>query len=417
MNGMTSAKTSLYADTRFRYLVAANVSSSIGLGITMIAIPWLLVSSPGGNQILGYITLAMTIFNFIMTPLIGGLIDRVSRKKLLIIGEIAGLLIMLFFSLLGFMNQTYDVWHYIVVCVTGSLYYTIFYPTMFAFTQECFEKQYYKTLNGAMEVQSQLASMIAGGIASILIMKMELQWILLINSLTYLMAIIFFMKVRLVKRSETLLQPVTEQKKMIAGFTYVWKYPIMFYFLLCTTFPFIGVMITNFLFPVYLQQVHNASAWVYGVETMIYCLGAVCAGLLIPIISQKIGNEKTMIISVFCYTMAISLIVFADIPLFLCLMFFLALGNAGSRVARQTFMMEHIPNEYIGRVDSVIRLIGLFIRVLLLALFTKLVSLQSVIICFVLLSGILCLASISVYLLWKRGLFLKKEHLLVKGEG
>lgn len=65
MTQSKSAKTSLYTDTRFRYLVAANVASSIGLEITMIAIPWLLVSSPGGSQILGYITLAMTIFNFL----------------------------------------------------------------------------------------------------------------------------------------------------------------------------------------------------------------------------------------------------------------------------------------------------------------------------------------------------------------
>jgi len=150
---------------------------------------------------------------------------------------------------------------------------------------------------------------------------------------------------------------------------------------------------------------------VYGSQSMIYSLGAVCAGLFIPIVSQKIGNEKTMVFSVLCYTVAISLIIFVEIPLFLCLMFFLALGNAGARVARATFMMEHIPNEYIGRVDSVIRLIGLFIRMLLLAVFTKLVSFQLVIICFVLLSGILCLASLLVYFLWKRGLFTRKRVL------
>lgn len=416
MNKGTKSKTagtSLYADVRFRYLLAANIASSIGLGITMIAIPWLLISSPGGNQIFGYLTLGMTIFNFVVTPLIGGLIDRFSRKKLLVVGESVGLVIMLSFSILGFMNHTYDMWHYIVVYVTGSLYYTIFYPTMFAFSQECFEKQYYKTLNGAMEVQGQIASMIAGGIASIVMMNVDLQWLLLMNALTYLLAIVFFLKVKSIKQIQTEASAgmVTHQKKTIVGFMYLWKYPIMFFFLLCTTFPFIGVMITNYLFPVYLQEVLNADAWVYGAENMIYSLGAVCAGLLIPVISQKIGNEKTMIFGVFCYTIAISLVIFADIPLFLFLMFFLALGNAGSRVARQTFIMEHIPNMYIGRVDSVIRLIGLFFRILLLTLFTKLVSFQSIIICFILLSGILCVASFVVYVLWKKGLFWEKGDL------
>jgi len=402
---------SLYANRHFQYVLVANVASSIGLGITMIAIPWLLVSSPDGSRIFGYITLGMTIFNFVVTPLVGALIDKVSRKNILVLGQLAGLIIMLIFALLGFMNESYKLWHYVVVYVIGSLYYTIFYPTMFAFTQEYFENRYYKKLNGAMEVQGQTASMVAGAIASILIMKVALQWILLINAITYLVAIIFFMKVKLVKQSRKPSQLVTQKKNMIHGFTYLSKYPIMFYFLLCTTFPFIGVMVTNYLFPVYLQQELHASAWVYGSQSMIYSLGAVCAGLFIPIVSQKIGNEKTMVFSVLCYTVAISLIIFVEIPLFLCLMFFLALGNAGARVARATFMMEHIPNEYIGRVDSVIRLIGLFIRMLLLAVFTKLVSFQLVIICFVLLSGILCLASLLVYFLWKRGLFTRKRVL------
>lgn len=405
-------KTTIYADIRFRYVIGANVASSIGLGITMIAIPWLLVSSANGHQVYGYMTLALTIFNFIVTPLIGGIIDRFSRKKLLIAGEIAGLTIMLFFSLLGFMEHSYEVWHYIVISMIGSLYYTIFYPTMFAFSQECFAKQHYKSLNGAMEVQGQIASMIAGGIASILIMKIDLQWILLINSLTYLIAAALFMKIKFVEQVEVRKQDI-QKKNIIGGFTYLWKFPKMFYFLLFSTFPFIGVMVTNYLFPIYLQQVLHASAWVYGAESMIYSLGAVCAGLLIPIISRKVGNEKTMIFGVVCYTIAISLITFVDIPIFLCLMFFLALGNAGSRVARQTFMMEHIPNEYMGRVDSVIRLIGLFIRIILLALFTQLVAFQAVILCFALLSVILCLTSIIVYSLWRKGLFLKKEDLQI----
>lgn len=402
-----STEYSIYKDRRFRNVLAANIASSIGLGITMIAIPWFLVSSPDGNTTLGYITLVMTIFNFALTPLIGGLIDKFPRKKMLIAGESVGLLIMAIFACYGFMGNIYELRHYMVLFVTGSLYYTIFYPTMFAFAQEYFNKQYYKSLNGAMEVQGQIASMAAGGIAGAMIMTVPLQWILLLNAMTYMIAVLFFIKVK--AEGKEIIPKIKKRESMKTGFVYMLKQPKIFYFLIFATFPFIGVMITNYLFPVYLQQVLHADAWVYGLENMIYSLGAVCAGLLVPFIAKKIGNEKTMVYGVLCYAAAISLIIFVDIPLYLSLMFFLALGNAGSRVARQTFMMEHIPNEYMGRVDSVIRFVGLFIRSILLMLFTKLISVHAVILCFGLLSVLLWIAAISVYILSKKGLFLGRE--------
>ncbi|MGQ0519429.1 hypothetical protein ACT453_61945, partial [Bacillus sp. D-CC] len=46
-------------------------------------------------------------------------------------------------------------------------------------------------------------------------------------------------------------------------------------------------------------------------------------------------------------------------------------GNAGTRVARNVLMMEEIPNEVMGRVDSLFRLIGTGIRIVLLMLFTR----------------------------------------------
>ena len=54
----------LYKDSRFRLIISANIASSIGSGITMIAIPWMLVSSDNGNKVFGFITIGMTIIEF-----------------------------------------------------------------------------------------------------------------------------------------------------------------------------------------------------------------------------------------------------------------------------------------------------------------------------------------------------------------
>ncbi|MEK4484115.1 hypothetical protein MHH81_00750 [Psychrobacillus sp. FSL H8-0484] len=112
---------------------------------------------------------------------------------------------------------------------------------------------------------------------------------------------------------------------------------------------------------------------------------------------------------VITYTVAISFILIANIPVYLSLMFFIAIGNSSSRVARNSFLMDQVPNEIIGRVDSLFRSIGLLVRVVLLAIFTGMVSSGLIIYCFLVLSGILAIASVCIIFSWKKGFELKAK--------
>lgn len=392
----------LLQDTRFRMILFANIASSVGSGITMIAIPWMLVTSKDGNEVFGYVTIATTILSFILTPFIGNLIDNMSRKKLLLVSKFISLALLLVFSMIGFLGIEYEIWHYIIIYMIGTLYYTIFYPTMFALNQEIFNADQYKVLNGAMEVQGQLSSVIAGALASILLTKWELQTILLLDVITYAAAIYFYIRIPYAQASR--LCTNTSFNKATAGLLYMLKRPLMFIFLLFSIMPFIGVMITNYLFPVYLADVLKTSGNVYGIQGMVYGVGAILGGIFVPLIARKLGNEKTMIYGVLTYTLAISLIVVANVPSYLALMLFIAIGNSGTRVARNSYLMDQIPNELIGRVDSLFRSVGLLIRIALLALFTGMVSNGLIMSCFIVLSGILVISSVLILASWKKGL-------------
>lgn len=383
----------------------------------MIAIPWMLVSSENGSAVFGYVTICMTIISFLITPLVGNLIDKMSRKKLLLTSNIVSFFMLLLFSVIGFVGLSYEIWHYIIIYIIGSLYYTLFFPTMFALNQEIFHKDQYKMLNGTMEVQGQLSSVIAGALASILLSKWELHYILLLNVLAYIAAIYLYVKIPYVRSKNSEAKGISKSKGT-EGLTYMMKRPAMFLFLFLSIMPFIGVMITNYLFPVYLADVLKASGSFYGIQSMTYGVGAVLAGIIVPIIARKLGDEKTIIYSVITYTIAISLIVIANIPFYLSLMFFIALGNSGARVARNSFLMDRIPNEIIGRVDSLFRTVGLLLRIVLLGIFTGMVSAGLIIYCFIVLSGIFIAASIFIIVSWKKGFELNEKgiHLAVKTE-
>jgi hypothetical protein len=91
-----------------------------------------------------------------------------------------------------------------------------------------------------------------------------------------------------------------------------------------------------------------------------------------------------------------------------------AFGNAGTRVARSSLMMERIPNEKIGRVDSLFRALGFLIRSALLSVFTGLVSLQHVLIPYAILSGLLIISGLLVL---RTGESVKKEQLHLTSTG
>jgi MFS family permease len=362
---------SLYKDRRFYFILAANLLSSIGSGITMIAVPWLLVSKGDGATIFGYATIVMTLINFIMAPFIGQWVDRFSRKKLLMLGELIGFLIILTFAIIGFSGMAYGNWHYMILYGTGSFYYNLFYPGMFALNQEIFPKSAYKSLNGAMEIQGQLSSVIAGALAAIIIDKINLEWLLLLDATTYLSAFFFFWAIPYVPKTIDFVRSDSFWVKLTEGYRYMSNRPKLFVFLMASFMPFIGVMVTNYLFPVYLADVLKVEGSIYGAQSMFYGVGAVLAGILIPFLSNKLGNEKSIVLTASIYTIGISLIIFANvIPMYLVLISLLAFGNAGTRVARNSYLMDVVPNEIVGRVDSLFRTVGLAIRVLLLSIFT-----------------------------------------------
>ncbi|MGF9965920.1 MFS transporter [Bacillus rhizoplanae] len=365
---------SLYRDSRLYYILGANSLSAIGSGITMITISWLLVTSPGGNTMFGYISIISTLVMFLCTPFIGHCIDRFSRKTLLLVNEAIGAIAVGIMVCWGFTGHSYETIHYIVLYITGSFYYLVFYPNIFAFNQEAFASEHYKSLSGTMEIQGQLTQVIAGAVASFMITIVAVKWILFINMLAYIGAFILLSFIPYTRQStESGKQPFTKQ--IFEGVHFMKKRKKLFWFLFATYMPFIGVMMTNYLMPVYISDVLKESGSVYGTEGMMYGIGAMLAGIGIPILMKYVKTEVSIVLTMFIYTISITvMIIKPSVFLLYGLAIFMAIGNAGTRVARNVLMMEQVPNEVIGRVDSLFRFVGTGVRVILLLAFTTFVS-------------------------------------------
>jgi len=393
----------LMKDRRMAYLLFANIFSSIGSGITVIGIPWLFVTRDGGEAIFGYTMLVTTAVMFFISPYIGVLIDRHSRKWLLLLSEVVGGLIMIVFALWGLITGHYETWQLITVYFGGYLYSAVHYPTQFAFTQEIFSRDQYKALNSVMEVQNQTATMVAGGLASLLIGRVDFSWILLVDALTYLIGFALFFLIPYQRSAESSTAARTDRKQSMwsnigEGFEYLKEKPLLTIFFICAFMPFIAVMTANYLNPVYISSVLQGSAAMLGISDMIYAIGAILAGLTIPLLVQRFGSYGTVVITFISFGVSVLVIyAFPVIGVFMAMRVLNGWGNAGTRVARNTIMMEMVPNQVMGRVNSFFNAASLGLRVLLIATATQIIAFSGAKLTYLMLGIVLTVSFIGIF--------------------
>lgn len=357
----------LLADFRIRRLLLANITGSVGAGITLITIPWLLVQRPEGERLYGWVTIISTIVLFAFAPYYGAWLDRHSRKLALLVGEAFGAVTTLAMTLWILATGHTASWQLLVLYFCGMLYYTLHYPAKLAFVQQVFERQHYQRLMGLLEIQGQTAAMLAGGLASILIDRVPFGLILLCNSATYIFS--FFVQ-RTLPYVATHLQTARAGQPgtgFTEGLRWLGRRPVFTTFIICTYAPYVAVMVGNYLFPIYVQNVLQASAAVYGRGEVAFAVGAILAGVVGPrlLSARPPATVALVMMAIFLGGLAI----LGGVPsvlAFYSALLLLGIGNAGARVARGTVLLHEVPTALMGRVNVVLAATDRLLRTVLL---------------------------------------------------
>lgn len=359
--------TELLRDSRIRRLLLANITGSIGSGITIIAIPWLLIQRAHGEQLYGYVTIATTVALFAIVPHYGAWLDRHSRKAAMLAGEIFGATCTLTMAAWMFLTGETATWQLLFLYFSGMLYYTLHYPAKFAFVQQIFERRHYQRLMSLLEVQGQTASMLAGGLASVLLDHVSFRTILLIDGSTYVIS--YFIQ-RTIPYEPTHLRDVKPRVSAAAdlmeGLRWLGARPQFTLFICCTFAPFIAVMVGNYLFPIYVQHVLHASASVFGRGEMAFAVGAIIAALVGPVILARASSASAALIMMAVFTGGLALMYGLHTVLsFYLALLLLGVGNAGARIARGTVLLHEVPNALMGRVNVALVAVDRTLRTLL----------------------------------------------------
>tara|TARA_Y100000739_G_scaffold146499_2_gene126261 strand:- start:405 stop:1658 length:1254 start_codon:yes stop_codon:yes gene_type:complete len=372
-------------------LITANIVSGFATGLTMISIPWYF------KETLNQPDLFMSIFfviTFICMPwgiFAGTIVDRFKRKNVFIISA----LIPAFTAITASFAANDNEIHWMIVSIVFGMtvfYYNIYYPNLYAFAQEITEKKYFSKINSYLEIQGQVTSMIAGGCAAILlegtknkniffgnykinlgieIDKWNLNTIFLIDGITYIIAaiIISFVSYKRIQKNNTEKGKIKERIK--SGFKFLNQNKNILIFGVFSYIIFAFLIVEMFtLLPEYVKSAVNGQASVFASSELFYSMGAIISGLIVSKIFKNKNTILGIIIFMFItWLICMSMAFYPSIIILFITSMLLGITNAGTRILRITYIFNHVPNNYIGRVNSIFNLFNVSIRLILISIF------------------------------------------------
>ena len=342
----------IWADRKARLILTANFLLVVGAGITFMAVPWLLIQKPSGNAILGYSNASVTLVILLLLPYLGKIVDRYSRKRVVLayLGAAVALDAVMIAVIVS--QGSTEIWELLTVFSFGSFGASIYYPAQFALSQEVISPHLYESLSGAIEVQWQAGSMVAGAFGAWLIAVAPFWGVLCIDAAAYLAAFLLISLLRYQRAEQRASMPGSAWKMMAEGVQYLRGRPRLSVVMLASFLPFVAIMVGNFLAPIFVRETLHQGPQVYGMGEVSYAIGATAAGLSVPAINARLGLVGTLLLTIAVYGLAAALNPLA--PLIIVFVASYALqgwGNAGSRVARTILVLKTVPNEVVGRVN------------------------------------------------------------------
>ncbi len=371
---------------------------------------------------------ALTFISLFWGLYAGTLVDRFDRKHLFLFEtSISGFLV-LCVSALGFYLGAMPMFGAALVFAITFFNYNLHYPALYAFAQEISEPKDYQRITSYLEIQGQSTNALGGGLAALLISGLEagpvsilgfdfnipfsispwgLETVFLADGLTYLLSFVIlwgivYTPVAIRNRKEEAKSGMLKQIEV--GIDFLKKNPLIFLYGNAAYFVFVTTMVINMvMMPNFVSNHLNADASVFAIGDAAFACGAILSGFMI---SRLFGQGRLVlgsIVTTLITTIAFLILSYNRlIGVFYLLMLFLGIANSGTRILRVSYIFQHIPNQVIGRTQSVFKVINVFFRMFFIFLFSTAFFVQEIGIAFMIFSVCCFLAALLMMVYYRR---------------
>ena len=366
-------------------LFTANGISGFAQGITMLSVPWYFARqgiSSDFNLIYGIITGATVLWGLTA----GTIVDRFNRKRVFLINNAVEGVILLSAATYGLSTGNMPTPLIILVFTTTVFGFYLHYPNLYAFAHEITHEGEYTKVTSAIEIVGQSTNVLAGAGAALLLEGIDIahtwnvagrsfginwqvdawtiQEIFLMDGITYGLSIALIALIRYAPAHLDTIDRGAFIRRLRTGFSYLRRNPVIFLFGVFSHSIFVVMLVKlNALMPLYITNHLQAGGNVFGAMEVLYGVGALTAGALVGVLFRNFTTVRAIIILLLLATAALMLSTLTrSVGVFLCVGLMIGFANAGARVLRLSFLFRHVPNQVIGRVNSIFGIINVMNR-------------------------------------------------------
>ena len=269
--------------TGFTIVWAGQLISVLASTMTQFAITIWAYQETGSATALGIINTAFIVPFLLLSPIAGVMVDRHNRKLMMMVSDLTAVLATAGILILR-LSGNLEIWHLYIAAAINGLGNTFQWPAYSAAISTMVPKENYSRANGMMSLVESVPGVLAPILAGILLLSIELTGILIIDLVTFVIAISALLVVHIPQPPRTA-EGEAERGSILKEAAYGFKYIFARRGLLglLTFFIVLNFVIglSSPLFSPFILERTNQNSAILGIVTSANAIGAVIGGLLI----------------------------------------------------------------------------------------------------------------------------------------
>ncbi|BAH41725.1 conserved hypothetical membrane protein [Brevibacillus brevis NBRC 100599] len=341
---------------RFLIIWSGQLLSAIGSGLTAFALGVFVFQQTQSTMSYSFIILFSFLPSFLLLPFSGVLADRFDRKKMMIIGDIGSIAGILFIFLV-MLSGRMELWHIYLGVGISSISAAILNPAYKAAVSDLVSEEMYSQASGLIQLASSAQYLISPLIAGLLLSTFDIQLVLLIDMMTFLLAV---GAVLMIMKHDTTPQKHERQsffREMSEAFRYLLSKKGVFLFVLLMSVVCFYIGLLQSLFgPMMLTLTDSKTL---GIALSVSASGMLVSSLLIGLFGM--GKRKVFMLS---FSLVLAGLFYALMGVFTSVwiimvfgfLFFITLPFVNTSL--EVLIRTNVENERQGRVWSMITAIS-----------------------------------------------------------
>ncbi len=333
----------------FQLYFGGQLISNIGTWMQVIAQAWVVYQIGHSELALGLVAFASAIPTLIISPWGGVVVDRMSRRTLLLLTQSGAMILAFILAALTFTNAVQE-WHVIVLAALLGVVNAFDAPARQAIVPELVGK---KDLPNAIALNSMMfnsARVIGPAVAGLMLAAVGAAWCFTINGISFLAVLIGLWLMKLPPHPRTQ-HTGSPWQQLTGGLQYAARNrEISALILLALVFSIFGVSYSTIL-PAFIEKTLNRGADAYGWVNTATGLGAVIGAF---ILAHNISNGRRgkwlILTNIFFPLILIGFSFNTNYVLSLLLAFGLGLGFMMQFATINTLLQTRVHDEFRGRV-------------------------------------------------------------------